>query len=63
MGDNRDNSSDSRWPTEVGVGFVPAENLEGNAQAILMSWRGASLFKPWTWLTRLDLGRCFRAVR
>ena len=52
MGDNRDNSVDSRYPTETGVGFVPAENLVGRAEVILFSWKdGASLFKPWTWIT------------
>ena len=62
MGDNRDNSADSRWPTEVGVGFVPAENLEGRARMILASWRpGASILKPWTWLN-LDPGRFFRPL-
>jgi signal peptidase I len=51
MGDNRDNSLDSRWPTAFGVGFVPAENLEGRARMVLMSWRqGAAILKPWTWL-------------
>ena len=51
MGDNRDNSADSRYPMEVGVGFVPAEDLEGPAQIVLLSWKpGASIFKPWTWL-------------
>ena len=36
--------------SEGGVGFVPAENLEGKADLILLSWRqGASFFKPWTW--------------
>jgi len=52
MGDNRDNSVDSRYPTETGVGYVPAENLVGKAEVILFSWKsGASLFKPWTWFT------------
>ena len=50
MGDNRDNSLDSRWPREIGVGFVPAENLVGKARWALLSWRpGASILKPWTW--------------
>ena len=52
MGDNRDNSVDSRYPPETGVGFVPAENLVGRAEVILFSWKeGASLIKPWTWFT------------
>jgi signal peptidase I len=52
LGDNRDNSLDSRWPAGWGQGFVPAENLMGEAHLILVSWRpGASLFKPWTWLS------------
>ena len=63
MGDNRDNSLDSRWPEEVGVGFVPAENLVGRAEAIVVSWKqGASVLKPWTWLD-LDWGRTFTRVR
>jgi signal peptidase I len=58
MGDNRDNSLDSRFPTEVGVGFVPAENLVGRAEIVLFSWKeGASLFKPWTWFTNVRLSR------
>jgi signal peptidase I len=63
MGDNRDNSLDSRWPPEVlGVGLVPAENLEGRARFILMSWQpGASILKPWTWLN-LRPSRFLRAV-
>ena len=62
MGDNRDNSLDSRWPKEIGVGFVPAENIVGRAEFVVMSWRpGASLFKPWTWFN-LDPGRFFRPL-
>ena len=63
MGDNRDNSLDSRWPMSVGVGFVPKDNVVGKAQAVVVSWRaGASVLKPWTWLN-LDLGRFFQRVR
>jgi signal peptidase I len=53
MGDNRDNSLDSRFSTDDGgVGFVRAENLVGKAEVILFSWKdGASLIKPWTWFT------------
>ena len=62
MGDNRDNSADSRWPKETGVGFVPAANLEGRARIVLMSWNpGAAILKPWTWLD-LNWGRFFRPI-
>jgi len=64
MGDNRDNSLDSRVPSEVGVGYVPAENLVGKAQIILFSWdKGASLFKPWTWFTDARADRFFRLLK
>ena len=63
MGDNRDNSLDSRFPKEVGVGFVPAENLVGRARFVLLSWHpGASLFKPWTWVTNARIGRFFHLL-
>ena len=64
MGDNRDNSSDSRVSPEAGgVGFVPAENLEGKAQIILLSWsKGASIFKPWTWVLNLQPRRFFNLL-
>lgn len=64
MGDNRDNSLDSRVPTEIGVGMVPAENLVGKAQIILLSWdREASLFKPWTWFLEARPSRFFNILK
>ncbi|MBK1634949.1 signal peptidase I [Rhodovulum adriaticum] len=59
MGDNRDNSQDSRYArANGGVGFVPAENLIGRADRIMFSSAGRSLFFVWTW--RGD--RFFKAV-
>jgi signal peptidase I len=59
MGDNRDNSLDSRYGQAVGgVGFVPAENLIGRADRIMFSSAGRSLLYFWTW--RSD--RFFKAV-
>ena len=55
MGDNRDDSLDSRFPTyEGGIGMVPAENLIGRASFTFWSTDGrASWFKPWTWFPAL----------
>ncbi len=39
MGDNRDNSLDSRVRSDMGgVGYVPLENLIGKADMIVASW-------------------------
>lgn len=53
MGDNRDDSADSRLTiAEGGVGFVPAENLVGRASFMFFSTDGsAEILKPWTWFT------------
>ncbi len=55
MGDNRDDSLDSRYSTaEGGIGFVPQENLVGRALVTFWSTDGgASYVKPWTWFTAL----------
>jgi len=59
MGDNRDNSTDSRFPQNAGgVGYVPYENIIGRADRIMFSSAGKSLFYFWTW--RSD--RFFKAV-
>ncbi|MGY6552372.1 MAG: signal peptidase I [Erythrobacter sp.] len=54
MGDNRDNSQDSRFPAAAGfgVGMVPLDNLVGRAAIIIWSTDGsADWTKPWTWFT------------
>lgn len=59
MGDNRDNSSDSRYSQSAGgVGYVPLENLIGRADRIMFSSAGNSMLYFWTW--RRD--RFFKAV-
>jgi signal peptidase I len=50
MGDNRDNSTDSRVPPQAGgVGYVPYENLIGRADRIMFSSAGRSMLAFWTW--------------
>lgn len=54
MGDNRDNSLDSRYPAEAGrgVGIIPQELLVGRATIVLWSHDDSfEWIKPWTWFT------------
>ncbi|QQR70008.1 MAG: signal peptidase I [Alphaproteobacteria bacterium] len=61
MGDNRDNSQDSR--TQL-VGYVPLENLVGRADTLVFSIReGTSVWKPWTWFTALRGSRFFLDIQ
>lgn len=64
MGDNRDNSIDSRVdPSQNGVGLVPAENLIGKAEIILFSWNeGASLWNPVSWFSKVRMDRWFKVL-
>lgn len=60
MGDNRDNSVDSRIAAAAGgVGFVPVENLRGRVRWVLFSAAGRVLWNPGTWRE----GRFLRRVR
>ena len=60
MGDNRDNSTDSRFS----VGFVPEENLVGRANIIFFSIAdGASPLEIWKWPSLMRASRMFSFVR
>jgi signal peptidase I len=65
MGDNRDNSTDSRVPPDQGgVGYVPFENLEGRAEVTFFSvGEGTAAYEFWRWPWTLRLSRMFRPVR
>lgn len=59
MGDNRDNSTDSRVAQAArGVGFVPREDIVGRADRVIFSSAGRSMLAFWTW--RSD--RFFKAI-
>jgi signal peptidase I len=62
MGDNRDNSLDSRAMNAVG--FIPIENLVGRAEFIFFSVDGsASWWEVWGWPFAIRWSRLFSAVR
>jgi signal peptidase I len=60
MGDNRDNSLDSRVPN---VGYIPVENLIGRAEIIFFSTNGnARLWEVWSWPTAIRFRRLFNLI-
>lgn len=66
MGDNRDNSTDSR--AQWGVGFVPFENFVGRAEIIFFSAAfdepdAFRLYTPWLWPWDIRWERFFTLVR
>ena len=62
MGDNRDNSTDSR--DEASVGFVPFENFVGRAEIIFFSIdENASAWKLWEWPWTVRWSRLFSPIK
>jgi signal peptidase I len=64
MGDNRDNSLDSRIDAVAGgVGYVPIDNLIGRADRLFVSWdRDAAQRSVWAWPAGLRLSRFLARV-
>ncbi len=64
MGDNRDNSTDSRIsPEQGGVGYVPYENLIGRAEIIFFSvGQGQPAWKVWEWPWTVRWDRIFHTI-
>jgi len=61
MGDNRDNSLDSRVLDHVG--FIPAENLVGRAEFLFFSTNGsARIWEIWKWPFTIRYGRLFNGI-
>jgi len=65
MGDNRDDSADSRIAPELGgVGLLPVDNLIGRVESVIGSWDLNVRQRPfWTWPSGLRVERFFTAVR
>ena len=65
MGDNRDNSSDSRVDPSKGgvVGYVPAENLIARAEIVFFSVDGAPAWEFWRWPWTVRWNRLMHVVR
>ncbi len=73
MGDNRDDSLDSRTPLQLSGGqlaaqlgwYVPAENLVGRAEFIFFSHdpTAANWYEPWKWPAAIRFSRFFKAIR
>ena len=62
MGDNRDNSTDSRVLSEVG--YVPFENLEGRAEMIFFSVNeGSHAWMVWEWPWTVRWNRLFKIIQ
>ena len=60
MGDNRDNSQDSRYIKSVG--FIPFDNLVGRAELIFFSWNWRKIGQN-NCKTSIEWGRIFKLIR
>ena len=60
MGDNRDNSQDSRFLNVVG--YIPFENLVGKAQFVFFSLENSRFLEFWKWPFDIQINRLFKFI-
>jgi len=60
MGDNRDNSQDSRFKN---IGFIPKSNLVGKARIIFFSLENSRFFELWKWPNAIRYSRIFSKIK
>ena len=61
MGDNRDNSQDSRFLKKIG--FVPFKNLIGKANFVFFSLENSRFFQIWRWPKAIRFERIFKKIQ
>ena len=61
MGDNRDNSQDSRFKQTVG--FIPFENLVGKARFVFFSLENSRFIQIWKWPKAIRNERIFKIIK
>ena len=61
MGDNRDNSQDSRFLNMVG--YIPIKNLVGKAQFVFFSLENSRFFQFWKWPKAIRLNRIMNKIK
>ena len=61
MGDNRDNSQDSRFDNIIG--YVPFENLVGKARFVFFSLENSRFLQIWKWPKSIRVERLFKAIK
>jgi len=61
MGDNRDNSQDSRFINSVG--YVPMDNLVGKARFIFFSLENSRFLQIWKWPKAIRFDRLFKSIK
>ena len=61
MGDNRDNSQDSRFLNSVG--YIPMENLVGKAQYVFFSLENSRFYELWKWPRAIRYERIMKKIQ